>query len=128
MEGNILLNCLFVGLGGALGSVLRYLLSLAVVTDKTDFPIATCITNIIGAFVIGFSVVLLSKFMQLNSLSGLFLRVGLCGGFTIFSTFSLENLNLIQSGKVLLAITYIFFTVILCLLAVWCGQKAALYL
>ncbi|HEY9574193.1 MAG TPA: fluoride efflux transporter CrcB [Lachnospiraceae bacterium] len=128
MEVKILINCLIVGFGGAIGSIFRYLLSLVFVTGKTVFPIGTFIANILGAFIIGISVGVLSKFIKMDSAYGLFLRVGLCGGFTTFSTFALENVSLMQNGKIVLAATYIVLSLLLCLFAVWFGQKVVVYL
>lgn len=117
-----MLNCFFVGLGGFVGSILRYLISLIPVKEGTVFPIQTFVINIIGAFCIGLIVSLFSKYTTLDQRWLLFLKVGLCGGFTTFSTFSMESLNLFQTNHIFLAILYIFLSVVLCIAAVFAGQ------
>lgn len=112
--------CLFVGLGGAAGAVLRYLLSQIPV--KTAFPILTLLTNLIGAVAIGCvaAAAALLPFMPANLL--LFLKTGLCGGFTTFSTFSLETATLFQQRQIALGVAYVLASVALCLVGVWLGQ------
>ena len=112
-----MLNCLAVGLGGFVGAVLRYLISLIPIKNPGAFPINTFIINIAGAFAIGCIVVAASKNENIDARALLFLKVGICGGFTTFSTFSLETANLIKSGCVLTAIIYILLSVILGILA-----------
>ena len=113
---------IFVGFGGALGAMLRYAISL--VPYKHTFPIPTLIINIIGALLIGYITGLAVK-KNLSSNILLFLKTGLCGGFTTFSTFSLEAYNLFQSGNYAFAVLYIIFSVIGCIIGVWCGMLLA---
>ena len=113
---------LFVGLGGAIGAMLRYVLGL--VPMKTEFPVMTLIINLIGALLIG----LISGLAMKNKTSdqlNLFLKTGLCGGFTTFSTFSLETFSLIENGKYFLAGIYMSLSVGLCLLGIFAGMKVA---
>ena len=85
------LNCLFVGLGGFVGSVLRYLVGFIPTGAVATFPIKTLVINIVGSFVIGLVCTLASRLgTAMNPQLLLFLKVGLCGGFTTFSTFALE--------------------------------------
>ena len=79
------MNFLIVALGGAVGSIFRY--SISLIPIKTTFPFLTLITNILGAVLIGFIVGVSSK-KGLSSNTNLFLKTGVCGGFTTFSTFS----------------------------------------
>ena len=105
---------LWVALGGALGAVLRYAVSLIPV--RGGFPVLTLLTNLLGALLIGF----IAGAAEISAPSPgliLFAKTGLCGGFTTFSTFSLETANLIKSGCVLTAIIYILLSVILGILA-----------
>ncbi len=113
------MNFLAVGAGGALGAMLRYAISLF--PNKTEFPALTLITNFIGAFVIGFIVGLAEK-KNLSDNSLLFWKTGVCGGFTTFSTFSLEAITLFESGHVCMGIIYVACSLGLCLLGVVAGK------
>ena len=112
-----MLECFAVGIGGFIGAVSRYLMGLIIIKDTT-FPFMTMMINIIGAFVIGLVVALASKY-NLESRWILFLKTGVCGGFT---TFSLESMNLLSDGKFLMAGGYILLSVSLCLLFVYLGN------
>ena len=91
MEREIhMIKYLCVGLGGAVGAMLRYLIGLVPVGASNGFPIKTLLINILGAFVIGVLAVLGEKH-SLPPLLVLTLKTGVCGGFTTFSTFSLET-------------------------------------
>lgn len=110
-------NILIVGLGGAAGSILRYLATLAGNALHCASWIATLSVNGIGSFLIGL-------FMAACT-SGdwkLMLTVGLCGGFTTYSTFSAQSLEMLRSRNYLNAGAYILGTVVLCLLFVWAGM------
>ncbi len=101
---------LVVALGGAFGSVLRYWVSsLDIKYSRGVFPVSTFVVNILGSLVIG---LLWGLFERLNfsPLLRVFLFVGILGGFTTFSSFSLENLNLIRDGEYKIAVIYIIFT------------------
>lgn len=117
-----MIACLWVALGGAIGSVIRYLIGLININEATAFPYKTLIINIVGSLLIGIVVALAGKYTNANSNIILFIKVGICGGFTTFSTFALESTNLIQSGKYLLAFAYIALSVILSILAVFSAQ------
>lgn len=114
------MNFLFVALGGALGAVLRYLISL--LPYKGSFPILTLVTNLLGAFIIGVVVGIVEEKPNVNSNLILFLKTGFCGGFTTFSTFSLETFNLWDSKKYTLSVTYALLSLILCFTGVLCGK------
>jgi len=118
-----MINCLWVGLGGFVGSVLRYLLGLIHLSEKTQFPLMTMLINIAGALAIGIIVGLAEKFSGLSPQIVLFLKVGLCGGFTTFSTFALESSQLFSAGKTTLGFVYIVLSVVLCILAVLLGKS-----
>lgn len=109
---------LFVGLGGAVGAMLRYAISL--IPYKGGFPLLTFVTNILGALIIGFIVGYASK-RNVNDSLMLFLKTGLCGGFTTFSTFSLEAYNLFVSGSKILAACYAVLSAVCCIIGVWLG-------
>ena len=119
----MLLNCVFVGLGGAAGSICRYLLGLLPLKPASGFPAITLCINIAGAFALGLIGALAGKYAKLNPQMLLFLRVGVCGGFTTFSTFSLESLTLLERGKWLLGGSYMLLSMALCLLGAALGQR-----
>lgn len=112
------MSFLFVGLGGAAGAMLRYAISL--IPYKGGFPLLTFLTNIFGALIIGFIVGCASKRNVNNNLM-LFLKTGFCGGFTTFSTFSLEAYNLLVSGSKVLAVCYAVLSAVCCVVGVWLG-------
>lgn len=106
-----MLNCLAVALGGAVGSVLRYLIGLIPVKEQFLFPIKTFAINVIGCFIIGLVTALTLKSNNLNPKLILFLKVGICGGFTTFSTFALESSNLLKNGHASIAALYMFLNI-----------------
>lgn len=117
-----MLNCLAVGIGGFIGAVLRYLISLIPIKNPISFPVNTLIINITGALTIGLIVFAAAKNKNLDSRLILFLKVGICGGFTTFSTFSLETAQLLKNGSITAAILYVLLSVILGITAVLLPQ------
>ena len=115
----MLKNLLLVGFGGGLGSILRYVSSLLITTKI--FPYATLAVNITGSFIIGMVFALSIKDAAITNNWKLFLATGICGGFTTFSAFSLENMGLLQSGKYGLAFTYIGLSIVLGIAATFLG-------
>ena len=112
-------SVLLVGAGGALGAVGRYGLSL--LPWRGDFPLPTLLTNLLGAVLIGFIAGLAGR-GRLPSGWTLFWKTGVCGGFTTFSTFSLESLVLLEDGRPVLFGGYVLLSVTLCLAGVWLGK------
>lgn len=117
-----MLNCLFVGIGGFIGAILRYLLGMLPLSERFEFPIITIGINILGAFVIGIVSQAAVKYGISDSRMILLLKTGVCGGFTTFSTFSLESSNLIATGKQGYAVCYMVLSVLCCLGAVMAGK------
>lgn len=116
-------NILCVALGGALGSVCRYLVSKWLQVAATSaFPVGTLVVNILGCLLIGVFYGMAERHGMGSQLK-LLLTVGFCGGFTTFSTFMNENLTLLRSGQLLMAAAYAGASVALGLLAVWAGMK-----
>jgi CrcB protein len=117
----MLKNILLVGLGGGIGSMLRYGSSLLMGTKF--FPYATLTVNILGSFIIGLVFAWSIKTEPLSLNWKLFLATGICGGFTTFSAFSLENMGLLQSGKIGLAALYIALSIVLGITACFLGYQ-----
>ena len=115
---------LLIAVGGAAGSLLRYLIGGAVQRMSAGgFPVGTMFVNVSGCFLIG---VLLRQFlnMQISPEWRAFLIVGFCGGFTTFSTFSAETLGLVEGGEYGRAASYVILSVALCLSATFAGMTA----
>jgi len=121
-------SSLWIALGGAIGSVMRFWLAELVGRFvESPFPWATVITNITGSFVIGFYATLTGPEGRLlaTPVARQFVMVGICGGYTTFSAFSLQTLSLAQDGDWLRAGANIGVSVVLCLATVWLGHVAA---
>ena len=116
------LNCIIVGAGGFIGSVFRYLIGTIDFLNRGAFPFSTFIANILGAIVIGMVIKSSETYQWMNSSMLLFLKVGLCGGFTTFSSFSLESLGLLEAGKYGTCALYIMASVAICILGVYLGK------
>lgn len=121
---------LWVGLGGALGTILRFWLNGLVSQYFDTFPLGTLIINVTGSFAIAF-------FGTLTATDGrwlvspnarIFFMTGICGGYTTFSSFSLQTLNLMRDGEWWYAGLNVLGSVALCLLAAWLGFIAAMFL
>lgn len=107
-------NLLIVGIGSFFGGVLRYLISLLMKNCcGQGFPWATLLVNLLGCFLIGLVFGLFSKYSNINNIWCLLLTTGFCGGFTTFSTFANEGLQMLSSGNVWSFIFYVSASVIL---------------
>ena len=118
----------WIALGSAIGGAARYWCSgLAARTIGEVFPWGTLLVNVLGSFVIGFFATLTGPDGRLlvSTTARQFVMVGFCGGFTTFSSFSLQTLNLIRDGDWLRAGLNVAGSAALCLLAVWLGHVAA---
>ena len=105
-------NIILIGLGGFIGTILRYGIGKIFEKNLNFFPYGTFLINIIGCFILGLLISLLAKENDLfsNKLY-LFICIGFCGGLTTFSTFSMESLNLIYDGKFFLMLLYIISSI-----------------
>lgn len=123
-----MVSYIWVALGGALGTAGRYWLSGVIARSFGEtFPWGTLIINVTGSFVIGFFAALTGPDGRLfvSSNARQFVMIGMCGGYTTFSSFSLQTLNLMNNGEWYRAIGNIGASVALCLIAVWAGAVLA---
>jgi CrcB protein len=121
----------WVGLGGALGSIGRYWLAMTVaLVTGPAFPWGTILINIAGSFIIAFFSTLTGAggVMAVPTDARAFVMIGICGGFTTFSSFSLQTLDLAREGRWIPALANIAMSVVLCLAAVTAGFVAAAWI
>ncbi|MBL7575316.1 fluoride efflux transporter CrcB [Peptoniphilus asaccharolyticus] len=116
------MKCLIVGLGGFIGSILRYLIGLLPIGSKINFPLKTLIINIVGSFIIGTVVAIALKDKEVSEELALFLKVGICGGFTTFSSFAFESFDLFNKGEFIVVLSYILISVVFSILAIALSQ------
>ena len=110
---------LYVGLGGAIGAMCRY--GLSTITVKSSFPLMTFLTNLLGAIIIGL-IMGISAGASLSSELMSLLKTGFCGGFTTFSTFSLETVTLLQNRQYGVGAAYALLSLICCIMGVTIGM------
>lgn len=122
-----MLRILLVGIGGFLGSVARYLMSGYVqqLSRSISFPFGTLAVNLLGCFVIGFLAQLADARGIFSAESRAFVFVGILGGFTTFSSFGNETMNLLRDGEALLAFANVAVHLVVGLAAVWLGRITA---
>ena len=116
------MNGIIVGLGGALGAICRYLITLLPINPENGFPMKTFLINVIGSFVIGLVTALAAK-NALNPRAVLFLKVGICGGFTTFSSLALETEGLLEKGSTGIAMLYVILSLVCGVLAVFAAER-----
>ena len=123
-------SVLFVALGGALGSVFRYFLSTWTQTasKSIDFPYGTLVVNLIGCFVIGFLAHLAEARGAFTTEARAFVFIGILGGFTTFSSFGNDTVNLLRDGETFNALANVGANVIFGLILVWLGRTAAYWI
>lgn len=121
------LSVLYVALGGALGSISRYLLGAWTLTlgKNIDFPYGTLAVNLIGCFVIGFLSQLMETRSSFTAETRAFIFIGLLGGFTTFSAFGNDTINLLREGRMFHALANVAANVIVGLALIWFGRTAA---
>ena len=113
---------ILVFLGGGFGSLLRYAISQLLVSFSARFPYGTLLVNVIACLLLGYLIGITTKGI-LSTEMKLFLMVGLCGGFSTFSTFSAESFQLLNTGNVLTAILYMAASFGICLVAIYAGLQ-----
>lgn len=118
------MTILYVFIGGGVGSVVRYLISLwsAPLNGAMHFPVGTLICNLLGCVLIGMFNGMATRMGWDNELK-LMLTVGLCGGFTTFSTFSNESLAMLSGGQYASYALYLALSIVFGILCVWFGMK-----
>lgn len=115
-------NIVIVAIGGAIGSVFRYGVSILTLKwSNYPYPIATFLVNVIGCFVFGLSAVYIEKLPWSSSLYSLLILTGFCGGFTTFSAFAAENIKLMLEGRLAMSMVYILASIVLSFLAFYLG-------
>ena len=119
MMNNMLRDFLLVGIGGALGSMARYGLTLLASYASIASEVGTFAANAIGSLLIGIIIALSKGDWYLLG------AVGFCGGFTTFSTFSAQALHLLQSGQRTMGVLYIIASLFICILMTWAGMALA---
>jgi fluoride exporter len=119
------MNVVYVFLGGGIGAILRFgLTRLIQQFPKSVFPVATLASNLVASLLVGILLVLMMKMKPTNTESfQAFWIIGICGGFSTFSTFAKENLELMERGQLLIAILNILISVTFCILMVYLGRK-----
>jgi fluoride exporter len=124
-----LYTLLLVGLGGFVGSTLRFL-TVRLMDSKLNslFPFGTLTVNVVGSFVLGLIYMLALRKAGISENARLFLGVGLCGGFTTFSAFALENFSLMEQKLVSISLLYIVISVVMGILALAAGIWASRFI
>ena len=121
------MSYLWVTIGSAIGGLLRYTITRWTLPISAGFPYGTVIVNVLGSFIIGYfgTLTLQTGRYPASDNLRLFVMVGICGGFTTFSSFSLQTLLLAQDGQWFGAAANVLLSVVLCLVGVWLGAALA---
>ena len=122
-----MLNVIAIFLGGGLGAITRYCVSVFMKGYDLNFPFATLGVNIFGSLILGFAAALFWKNESIHHTVKLAITVGFCGGLTTFSTFSWETFDMIKNGEFTLAVVYALISVLTCVLAISLGAFLTKY-
>ena len=115
-------------IGGGIGSILRFLISRINIINNSNFPYPTFISNVLGCILLGIFLSYFVKYNDTESTFFIFLTVGVCGGFTTFSSFSNESLQLIQNGQIMTFLIYLFLSFATGLIGIYLGTLIFKYL
>jgi CrcB protein len=124
------ISCLVVVLGGAVGTLARYVISVMALPISRELPLGTMLINISGSFIISFfgTLTLAHGRFPVSDNLRLFVMVGVCGGYTTFSSFSLQTLDLLRGGAIFRASINVIASVALCIFAVAIGHTIAAHI
>lgn len=120
-----MLNILYIGVGGFIGAVSRYLLSRYINNLLPSFPFGTLTVNILGSFILGFIIYSVSLGRNISPEMRDFIIIGMLGGFTTMSAFAYESFRLMELNQMMLFALNIALNVILCIAAVYAGKELA---
>ena len=121
-----MVHILYIGVGGFIGAVSRYLLSRYINNLLPSFPFGTLTVNIIGSFVLGFIIYSISAGKNISPEMRDFITIGMVGGFTTMSAFAYESFRLMELNQLMLFALNIALNVILCIAAIYAGKELAL--
>jgi CrcB protein len=123
-----MLNVLYIGAGGFIGAVARYLLSRSLGSLIPSFPVGTLAVNVIGSFILGLIMYYFTPGKNISPELRDFITIGILGGFTTMSAFANESFKLLELNQMLLLALNIALNVILCIAAVYAGKELALFI
>ncbi|HJY64901.1 MAG TPA: fluoride efflux transporter CrcB [Ignavibacteria bacterium] len=120
------MHIIYIGAGGFIGAVSRYLISKYLNNIMPSFPLGTLAVNIAGSLIIGFVIYSITLGKNISPEMRDFITIGIIGGFTTMSTFAYESFRLLELNQLWLFILNIFFNIVLCIGAVYAGKELAL--
>jgi CrcB protein len=118
-----MMQALAVFLGGGMGSLARFGMAKWLGSSEAGFPLGTLAANFLACLVLGFVGGWILQRGHMDNTLKLAIATGFCGGFSTFSTFSLETMKMFEQGKALMALIYIVASLLLCIAGIWLGQS-----
>ncbi len=123
-----MLQIIYIGVGGFIGAVSRFLVSRYMNNLLPNFPLGTLTVNIIGSFILGFIVYSVSLGRSISPEMRDFITIGILGGFTTMSSFAYESFRLMELGEILLFSLNLAMNLVLCIAAVYAGKELAVFI
>jgi fluoride exporter len=123
-----MLNIIYVGTGGFIGAVARYLLSRYLGSLLPSFPLGTLAVNVIGSFILGLIMYYFTPGKNISPELRDFITIGILGGFTTMSAFAYESFKLFELNQMLLFALNLALNLVLCILAVYAGKELAVFI